>query len=172
MSEYFLIAELKSVYDSNGFIRIKSYSDFPERFFELKKVYIEVFGDKKEFFVEEVKKVNDFFVLKFRNFKTDKDVQFLIGLKVYVDSENLVKLSENEYFVHDIIGSRVYRNDQFIGNVIDVLIMPANDVYVIRNPEGDEILVPAISEYIESINISEKMMILRPGDSLYDDDEN
>lgn len=172
MSEYFLIAELKSVYDTNGFIRIKSYSDFPERFFNLHKVYVEIFGDKKEFIIDEVKKINDFLVLRFRNFNNDKDAAFLIGMKVYVDSENLVKLSESEYFVHDIIGSRVYRNSKYIGDVTDVLTMPANDVYVIRNTEGEEILIPAVTDYIESINPSEKLMVLKPGDSIYDDDEN
>lgn len=172
MAEFYLIAELKSVYDTNGFIRIKSYSDFPDRFFKLEKVYIEVFGDKKEFFIDQVKKINDFFIMKFRNFKSDKDVTFLLGMKVYVDSENLVKLSDNEYFIHDIIGCRVFRNGLYIGDVTDVLMLPANDVYVIKSAEGEEILIPALSEYIESILPSEKKMVLRAGDSIFDDDEN
>jgi len=171
VSEYYLIAELKSIYSSDGFIRIKSYSDFPERFFQLNKVYIEIFGDKKEFFIDEVRKINDFFVLRFRNFHSGKDAEFLTGMKVFVDDENLVKPSENEFFVHDIIGCRVYRNNSYIGDVIDVLMLPANDVYVIKTREGEEILLPAVSDYIESIIPSDKMMVLKPGDNIYDDDE-
>lgn len=171
MGEYYLIAELKSVYDTNGFIRIKSYSDYPERFFKLNKVYIEVFGGKKEFFVDQVKKINDFFVLRFRNFNNEKDVSFLIGAKVYIETEDLIKLSENEFFVHDIIGCRAFRNNEYLGEVIDVLMMPANDVYVIRNEKGEEILIPAVADYVESINPSEKLVVLKPGDSIYDNDE-
>jgi len=77
--EYYLIARITSAYDRKGFVKIRSYSDFPERFFRLKKVYIDFFGNKKEFNIEKVKQVKDEVKLKFKNFDNEEDVEVLIG---------------------------------------------------------------------------------------------
>lgn len=171
MKDYFLIAKIVSVYGREGFVRIASFSDFPERFFSLQKVYIDFFEDKKEFFVQEIKKHKSDFLLKFQNFENDKEVEILIGKEIYVDNDNLVKLPENYFFIHDLIGSKVYRNNMEFGVIKDVLTYPANDVYVIDN-NGREILIPAALEFIESFDQVNKIMVLKPGSDYYEDDEN
>ena len=54
MSDFYLIAEVKEIFDSDGSVIIKSYSDFPERFVKLKKIFIDYFGDKKEIVLDPV----------------------------------------------------------------------------------------------------------------------
>ncbi len=171
MSEFFLIAKIISVYGKDGFVKIFSYSDFPERFFDLKEVYIDFFNNKKEFIVEDVKEGKDFFLLKFKNFNSEKDVKFLIGKEIFVEKTDLVKLPEGFNFIHDIIGSKVFRNNVEFGIIKDVLSYPANDVYVIDN-NGKEILIPVALEFIESYDPEKKILILKPGDEFYEDDEN
>lgn len=184
MNEYFLIAKIVSVYekprgkqgkadfksDGEGFVKIFSYSDFPDRFFNLKQVYIEFFDEKKEFYIERVEKTKDFFLLKFKNFNTDSDARVLVGKEIFVDNENLVKLPENYFFVHDLIESSVYRNNMYFGKLKDVLSYPANDVYVIDN-NGVEILIPAVPDYVESFDPEKKILILKPGEEMYDDED-
>ncbi len=170
MNEYFLIAKIVSVYGKEGFVKITSFTDFPERFFDLKKVYLDFFGDKKEFFVERVKKQKNNFLLKFKNFETGEDASALIGKEIFVDNENVIKLPEDHYFIHDLLGSTVLRNGQVFGVIKDVLAYPANDVYVIDNL-GKEILIPAVKQFVESFNPEKKILILKPGDEFYEDDE-
>ncbi len=171
MSEYFLIAKIVSIIGKDGFVKILSFSDFPERFFDLKKVYLDFFGEKKVFFVDAVKQQKNFFALKFKNFDNENDVQILLGKEVFVDEANIVKLPENYFFIHDLIGSKVYRNKKLIGVIKDVLTYPANDVYLIEDYKGSELLLPALSELIESFDPKEKILILKPGDELYDDED-
>lgn len=170
MEEYFLIAKIVAGSGNGGYVKIMSFSDFPERFFELSKVYIDFFGEKKVFFVEDVIKRKDFFYIKFRNFDSDSDTEVLFGKEIYVDSENVVELPENHYFIHDILGSKVIRNGIEFGIVKDVLVCPANDVYVIDN-FGKEILIPAVKDYVESFDPGKKILVLKPGENLYEDDE-
>jgi 16S rRNA processing protein RimM len=184
VNEFFLIARIISVYEKprivqgksalksgkEGFVKIFSYSDFPERFFDLNRVYIKFFDEMKEFWVERVEKINDFILLKFKNFDTNSDASSLVGKEIFVDNENLVKLPDNYFFVHDLIGSEVFRNNKFFGKIKDVLSYPANDVYVIDN-NGEEILIPAVSDYLESFDPDKKILILTPGDELYENDE-
>jgi 16S rRNA processing protein RimM len=185
VNEYFLIAKIISVYekprskqgksafkpDGEGFVKIFSFSDFPERFFNLKRVYIDFFDEKKEFCIERVEKVKDYFLLKFKNFDTNSDAAVFVGKEIFVDSENLVKLPDNYFFIHDLIDSSVFRNNMFFGKIKDVLSYPANDVYVIEN-DGVEILIPAVPDYVESFDPEKKILVLKPGEELYEEDEN
>jgi 16S rRNA processing protein RimM len=184
VNEFYLIAKIVSVYEKprvvqgksalqtgrEGFVKIFSYSDFPERFFDLKRVYIDFFDEKKEFCIERVEKVKDYFLLKFKNFDTNSDAGVLVGKEVFVDADNLVKLPDDYFFVHDLIGSSVLRNNKSFGIIKDVLSYPANDVYVIEN-NGEEILIPAIPDYLESYDPDLKILVLKPGDGIYEDDE-
>ena len=171
MSDFYLIAEIKSIYGKKGHVTAITHTDFPERFLKLKKVFVEVYGDKKLFYVQEIKKNKNNFLIKFKNFNNGSEVKFLIGKKIYIDSENVVSLSEDLFFVHDLIGSVVYRNKEEIGMIKDVLNLPANDVYVIMSRLHKEILIPAVKDYIAGFDPVNKILILQPGGKIYEDDE-
>jgi 16S rRNA processing protein RimM len=172
VSEFYLIATVVSAFGKNGAVKITSHSDFPERFMNLSEVYIDFFNNKKLFFVDNVEQHNNIFTIKFRNFDSDKDVGILIGKDLFVDEEHLVKLPENYFFIHDLIGSRVVKNELEIGIIKDVQKYPANDIYVVIDNHGNEILIPAVLDFIVSFDPLKKILILKPGEDLYDDDEN
>ena len=171
MGDFYLIATVTSVSGKKGAVKINSHSDYPERFFYLSKVYIDFFGEKKLFFVERVRQNKNLFTLKFKNFNSDRDSEILVGKEIFVDEENLVRLPDNHFFIHDLIGSRVIKNDKELGVINDVLQYPANDVYVIEDSVGKEILLPAILGLIESFDKVKKILKLKPGEILYEDDE-
>jgi 16S rRNA processing protein RimM len=171
VGDFYLIATVTSVSGKKGAVKIISHSDYPERFFYLSKVFIDFFGEKKMFFVESVKQHKKLFALKFKNFNSDLDSEILVGKEIFVDEENLVKLPDNHFFIHDLIGSRVIKNEKELGVIKDVLQYPANDVYVIVDCEGKEVLLPAILGFIESFDKLKKILKLEPGEDLYEDDE-
>lgn len=171
MSEYFLIARITSASDKKGFVKIFSYSDFPERFLSLTEVYIDFFDSKKKFIVEKVKKVKHDFFIKFKNFDSAIETRVLLDKEIFVDEKSVIRLPDNVYFIHDLLKSKVFRNEKYFGRIIDVLSYPANDVYVIEDVNGQEILLPALSELIESFDEKNKMMILKPGESFYEDED-
>ncbi len=115
----------------------------------------------KKNFVEEVIKHKDFFTLKFRNFNTDKDSQFLIGKDIFVDEKDVVKLPADTFFVHDFIGSKVFQDENLFGIIEDVLNLPANDVYVVKDFNGNELLLPAVKEYIAGFDSENKILTVK-----------
>lgn len=163
MKEYFLIAEIKSVFNTDGFVTITSYSDVPSRFFDLEKVMIEIFGTQKEIFIEEVDLHGKEVILKFRNFDSDEDVIGLIGSKLFIDSKDSIELPADSFFIHDLIGSIVLKDDKFFGELIDVMTLSSNDVYVVRDLDANEVLIPAIKDYVEKFDKAEKKLYLTPG---------
>ncbi len=171
MEDYYLIANIVSANGKNGFLNIESFSDFPERFFNLREIYIDFFGKKKKFLIEKVKYVNDKYAIKFVNFNSDEDAGILIGKDLFIDKEDLIELPENYFFIHDLIGSRVLRNSALFGKVIDVLNLPANDVFVIEDMQGKELLLPGNDNFIESFDTNSKTLVLKQGGDFYEDDE-
>ena len=172
MSEYYLIAQIKSIFGCEGFISIVSFSDILDRFYYLRKVFIDVFGEKKEFLVEDVKFIDNEWTIKFKNFNSNHDVEFLLGKKIFVDIENLAKLPNDTYYVHDLIGSKVFIKSEFFGYLKDVLVLPGNDVYVVEDLNGKEVLIPAIKEYVKSFDAEIKRLELFSLVEDYPDDEN
>jgi len=169
--EYFLVAKIVSAEGDKGFLKIDSFSDSPERFAKLKNVYIDFWGEKKLFSLQSVKRKKENILIKFKNFDDKESVEVLIGREVFIDSKDVLKLPKGHYFIHDIIGSNVIRNGVEFGKLTDVYSLTSNDVYVIRKTNGEEILIPAIHEFIESIDTLNKVLILKSGEGFYEDDE-
>jgi 16S rRNA processing protein RimM len=171
VTEYFVIAKIISVEGDKGFVKINSFSDNPDRFRKLGKVYIDFWGEKKKLLLQSVKQKKENIFIEFKEFDNDESAQILIGKEIFVDDKDLLKLPKGHYFIHDIIGCDVLRNGAEFGKVTDVYSLTSNDVYVIRKSNGDEILIPAVHEFIENIDVPRKIVTLKPGKGFYEDDE-
>ena len=169
--EYFLIARIDQTFGKDGFVRIHSFSDFPERFISLKKVYIDFWGDKKSFYVEDVKDVKGKIIIKFKNFDSLRDSQVLIDREIFVDEKDAVSLPENHFFVHDLIDSAVFIKTERIGIVSDVIKSKSNDVLVVQDDDKKEILIPFVLNFIEKFDAAEKKLILNISKDFLEDDE-
>ncbi len=166
---FYLIARIISLIGKDGIVKVESYSRLQEKFEKLQEVYIDFWGDKKIFTMENVKEYRSSFSIKFLNFDNKRDSQVLIGREVFVDNKDFLKLSEDHFFIYDLIGSKVFKNDKLIGEITDVLKMPANDVMSIKGDKGNEILLPVVLEVIESFDSGEKIMVIKKDYNLSDD---
>ena len=169
--EYFLIAKVEQSYGKNGFVKLRSFSNFPQMYVNLKRFYLDFWGDKKLFIIEDVKQSGGGVVVKFRKFDTLRDVQVLIGRDIYVDEKDRLELSDNQYFFHELIGSEVIVENESIGIISDVIKGKANDVLVIGKNKNDEKLLPFVLNFIEKFDVAEKKLILNISKDFLEDDE-
>jgi len=171
VKELFLVGNISGPYGTDGFVTINSFTDFPERFFHLKSVAVKIFGKVKELYIEDADEVRKTVLLKFKNFDSAEDVEFLTGKSIYVRKEDLVELDEDQFYIHDLIGSKVFRNDKEVGSVVDVLSLESNDVIVIKTLSDDELLIPAVKDFVDLVDTEKKVLVIRAGeDDLYDED--
>lgn len=171
MDDLFLIAETKSAFGTDGYILIDSFSDFKDRFFELKYVFVQIFGNYKKLEIESVKQIDNEIIIKFHKFNNASEVEVLLHKKLFVDKNNVVQLEKDNFFIHDLVDCSVFRNNEFIGKVNDVLILPANDVLEILNNEK-KILVPFVKTFLDNVDVEKKVIVLRKDCDLLYDDEN
>lgn len=75
-------------------------------------------------------------VLKFAGYDSINDVEALRQYDILVNREDAVALENGEFFICDVIGSKVYdQNDTEIGVIDDVLETPANHIFVIKKKD-------------------------------------
>jgi 16S rRNA processing protein RimM len=79
---------------------------------------------------------------------------------VLVRSEGLPPLGEGELYLHQVLGMTVIddSNNKPLGTVTEIIETGANDVYVVLNENGLEILLPALDHVILDINVDKKEM--------------
>ena len=169
--EYVLIAKVGQVYDKDGYVKLESFSDFPERFLKLGKVYLDFWGDKKNFYIEDVKNLNGKLVIKFKRFDTLRDANILVDREIYIDEKDKISLPENHFFVHDLIGSEVIVEKEKIGMVTDVMKVKVNDILVISTIDKKEKLIPFVLSFIEKFDAVKKRLILNISKDFWEDVE-
>jgi 16S rRNA processing protein RimM len=171
VADYYLIAEIEQLVGKDGLVRIIPVSDYPERFFNLRKVYLDFWGEKKTLIVSEVKKHKNSFLFKFKDFDSARDSQVLIGRKVFVDEDQVVRLPDNHFFIHDLLNVKVFIQNEKFGTIKDVLKLPANDVLVIEKDDGTEELIPFVLEFIEKFQAEKKRLSLSISKDFFEEDE-
>jgi len=141
-----------------GELRVIPLTDFPERFEELKQVYIG--GELLD--VEDVKHHKQFVIVKFKQYKVREEVSRLTGELLYIDKKDAMPLEEGEYYTFDIIGLEVFDMEgQSLGFVTEVLKTGSNDVYVTsKKGEAKQLLIPALKAVVKEINIPEGRMVV------------
>ena len=82
--------------------------------------------------------------------------------------DQAVKLEEDEYFVTDLIGLKVEAEDgTVLGELKEVMPTGANDVYIVRQKTGKELLLPAIKDCILDVDLEQGIMKIHVMDGLW-----
>lgn len=98
-------------------------------------------------------------------------VEALRGELLETPDTDVLRDDEESYFVHELVGLRVETVEgRDLGKVTDVIQTGANDVYVVEGP-GGEVLVPVISEVIESIDIQSGLIRITPLTGMLDESQ-
>jgi 16S rRNA processing protein RimM len=145
-----------------GEVVVQPMTDFPARFRKLRLLWMG--GDNvsaAETAVETAVVSPRGIRLKLKGIDDRTAAERLRGKLLFVDETHRAKLSRGQYFVHDIVGLAVSEEGGGdLGTVADVLRYPASDVYVVRGERG-EILIPAVKEFIRSVDLGTRRMIVR-----------
>lgn len=161
------VGQMVNTHGLKGEMKIYPYTDYPERFNEIKYIYFE--ENNKKFFIEKVKFHKSMPIIKVKGIDIIENAEVFRGKTLYIDEANIRQLEEDEYMISDLIGLvAILENDNVIGEVINVLQYSANDIYVIKSETGKEYLIPAIKEFVPLIDIENKKIIIRPIEGLLD----
>jgi 16S rRNA processing protein RimM len=155
-----------------GEVKLEPLSDLPRRFENLKSVWIgQSAASAMKIYVESVRTVQGFPYLKLDGVSSKEDADALREQMVFANRESADTPEPGSYFIHDIVGMSVATTDgEPVGKVTDVLILPANDVWVVQR-EKREVLVPAVKEFIKEVDVARKQVTIQWMEGLIDDED-
>ena len=160
------IGQIVNTFGIKGMVKVKPFTDDIRRFDELKTVYVEKNGNQTEYEIEEVKYHKDMVLIKFKGIDKVEQAEILRNSYLTVSRDSVEKLEEGRYYIVDLLGLEVYTDEQvLLGTLEDIFNTGSNDIYVVKDKQGKQILLPAIQDVIKQIDIENKKIIvhLLPG---------
>ncbi|MBQ4531363.1 MAG: ribosome maturation factor RimM [Lachnospiraceae bacterium] len=157
MEDLLQVGAITSTHGIRGEVKVFPTTDDVNRFKKLKEVVLDTGKEKIILEIQGVKFFKQFVILKFKGMDNINDIEKYKGKSLFVTRENAVKLEKDEYFIADMIGCKVEDEDgNYLGELKDVILTGANDVYVVENEDGKELLFPAIKECVLNVDIEQR----------------
>ena len=83
------------------------------------------------------------------------------GLVFYLSRNDFCIIKEGQHYLVDIIGSQVLDvNKKCIGVVIDILVIPAQYIIVVKHGK-EEFLIPYVDAYVTFFDVKKKNLIVK-----------
>ena len=161
MEQFLQVGAITSTHGIRGEVKVFPTTDDPARFKKLKKVILDMGKRQIEMEIQSVRFFKQFVIVKFKGIDNINDVEQYKGGALFVNREDAVRLEENEYYIADLIGMDVFTQEGHFGVVKDVMETGANEVYIIDSDAHGEVLVPAIRQCIEEVDVDNGKMQIR-----------
>jgi len=154
---YLVVGFLRRAHGVQGEIIMDLHTDFPERFRSGRKLFV---GEEhKVMTVESVRSHAKGLLIKFKGIETPEETAQLRNQWVYIKATDAPPLPEGQIYQHELFGFQVVdENENLLGELVEIIETGANDVYVVKNESGKEILLPAIPSVILDLDPAHRLM--------------
>lgn len=167
MVKYFEIGQIVNTFGIKGQVKVVPFTDDMERFEELKEIYIEKKSELKLFQIEKVNYSKNVVLLKLKGIDSIEEANKYRNCYLKIDRKNARKLPEGTYFIVDLLGLDVYTDEnKLLGKVDDIYSTGSNDIYVVKDELGKQILLPAIKDVLKQVDLENKKIIVHIIDGL------
>ena len=141
---YIEAGRITSTHGVHGEVKIEVWLDTPEDLKHYRRIFID--GQEKKLL--SVRQQNRFVIVKLHQIDDINTAQPLKGKTVYIARED-APLPPGGYFLQDLLDAKVVLEDGSpVGVLTEILERPANNVYVVTDPDGREILIPVVPAFI------------------------
>jgi 16S rRNA processing protein RimM len=154
---YLTVGFIRRPHGVHGEMVMDLHTDFPERMKSGRKLLVG--EDHQAMTLASVRPHQQSLLIKFNGIDTPEEAGQLRNRWVYVKSSDAPRLPEGKIYQHELFGFQVVdENDQLLGELVEILETGANDVYVVRDQSGREILLPAIPSVVLDVDPARRLM--------------
>ena len=158
------VAEITTTSGYMGEVRLKPFSRFSidyimEKTLQIGTSYDNLIDLKLEKAIGNGKRMR----FKFEGIDSELKAKNIIGKTIYANTK---ADDEINLIASDLIGFDVVTDTgDYVGELKDVMWLPANDVYVVFNG-GKELLIPIVNEVVLSVDYDKKQILIANIDGL------
>ena len=169
INKWLVVGLITSCHGVNGQVKVKSLSDFEERFLKPGIRWLQKENEnpsKIELYSGFKQPGKETFVIKFKGINTRDHAEQLKKYKILVKTSKLPELKEKEFHLLELLNLQVkiLENNELkiIGKVIN-LENEKNNLLVIELFKNQrKILVPFVKEIVPLVNIKKNFLIIQP----------
>lgn len=141
---------INNTHGLRGEVKVICYCDSPSFFEGFSRVWIE----GREYRLEQVRYQKAGLILALEGITSLEQAEKLKQKIIWADRQEIVdQLEEGRFLISDLVGLPVYEQEDYLGDLKDVLQTGANDVYIVATKTGRELLLPVIDQVVESIDL-------------------
>ena len=163
-----LVAQIVKVRGLRGEVVADLFTDFPDRFDNLKTLIgISSDGLKRSLQIEEHWFHRNRLVLKFAGFDSIDEAKELIDYELAIPAEDRVELPKDSFYEWELAGCRVETIEgKQIGEVGGVLRTGGVEILKVVDETGRDRLIPMASDIVVEIDKEEKLIRIDPPEGL------
>lgn len=156
--ELIVVGEIVKCQGINGEFKVIPMTDHPKRFGELKRVFLKNPAGIQELWITNYRNFKQFVLLQFEGI-TDLTAAEELGRGfLYIPKNERRKLPPGRFYYDELEGLEVENvTGESLGTLCSIIETGANDVYVVRGPQG-EILIPALKQVVLEVDLDQGKM--------------
>ena len=171
--DFLRIAVITGVHGLDGRVKIYLITDVKERFRKGNMIFIRHENGFKEYRVLEFKEQKGrICLLRLDGIHNRSQAETLKGLEILIQKSTAEEtrgyLEENEFYFFDIIGCKVYINDDEFGIVEDIMEAGSGEILIISGEEGKKHMVPFVKAMVNTARVRERRIDINPIEGLLD----
>ena len=174
-----LVGRIGRPHGVRGEMKVHPETDDPDRLVDLDRLFV---GDRpeaaREVAVDGVRfqypKGRTVVLLSLAGVDTREGAEDLVGRELYADERDLPALADGEAYLHDLVGLEVVVVDDAGGAVGDPVgtvrdfYEGAQLLFAIERPDGTEVLLPDVDEFVDRLDLEERRLYVRPPEGLFE----
>ena len=169
MEDTLRVGVIASTHGIRGEVKVFPTTDDAKRFEKLKEVLLDTGKELKTMEIQQVRFFKNMVIVKFKGYDTINDIEIYKGKDLLVTREHAVELGPDENFIVDLIGLSVETDEgELLGELTDVLITGANDVYEVTRTDGKKVLLPAIKDCVLDVDLEAGRVLVHVLEGLLD----
>ena len=174
-NEWLTVGFITSCHGINGQVKVKSLSDFEERFLNPGVRWLQKENEppsKIELISGFKQPGKETFIVKLRGINTRNNAEQLKKFKILVKTDKLPKLKKEEFHLLELINLEVktLENDELkkIGKVINLENEKNNLLVIELFKNQKKVFIPFVKEIVPLIDIKKSFLVINPPKGLLD----
>lgn len=162
---YVSVGRILKPHGVRGEVKVEPLTDDPERFKQLDRVFcLKPNGERVPLHVEGARSAGpETILVKFREYAAPEPANLLRNCLIQIPRSESPALPEGKVYYSDVIGMTA-RNEETSAPIgtITAILTAGNDLFEIKTPTGEELLVPWVDAFVTRIDTTAREVWIRP----------
>lgn len=166
--DFVVVGTVVKPHGIRGEFCIKSFADSPFLFDEVPNVFLDTGKKRPKPLSVKAWRMHKSMVLMTAAEVPDRNAaEELRGMDVLVRTDDLPEIEDGDFYLYELEGFAVaLEGGADIGVLSGFIETPTQDIWVIAAPDGREVLLPGVPEFIRDVNPEERRIYVDPPEGL------